>query len=1265
MRLIASFKLLALICALVNFTSAQAYPVAIGQQKKVSGESSLVFIENKGQVTDQYRRQRSDIDFRLSVQNMNIFIGDGQIHYIWEKSEPETNKRQGRGAHGLRRKEAKEEQRKTELYRLDVVLVGSNRNAELTLEDAQAYHENYQLDYFTGTVQSYKKATYKNVYPNIDWVLYINNGQLKYDFIVHAGGDPDKIKLRYDGANALKMKEGSVAVITPFGSITEQAPYTYDAVTKQMLKSSFFLKGNVLSFKVANENSQDIVIDPGLMWASYVGGTSSDEVLGLQAIGTNVYICGFSNSSANIATTGAYQTTKATYNDGFVAVFNAAGQRLWSTYLGGNNLDVLHGIDVDGAGNIYVSGETMSTSGIATIGAHQTSNAGNWDNMLVKLSSAGSLIWGTYYGGGSVEGICKVKCDNTGNVYIAGETTSTTGISSGSSVHRTTHAGAYDVYLAKFDSSGTRQWTTYYGGADEEWIADIDCDTTGAIYIVGDSWSDTGIASPGSHLSIYTAGGMYVGFLAKFSPAGQRNWSTFYGPDSTGVGGTNLFGIDIDASNRIYICGHSNEARGIATAGTFKSANNNNMNYSFLARFDVAGNRKWGTYFGAVLNCGPSLAVQQECMLDVVAIGNKVYGVGYSDCGGLATAGAWQSALSLTGETDYYLAEFDTSGGSSWATYYGGWGDDYSDANRPLHGGFPLGGGGMASNAVGQVFFVVQRTNSTTQIATSGAFQSALGGDRDGAIGCFHPDTMICTVVDSILCPGQSFILAYTSVHFGSSNTFTAQLSNSSGSFASPTTLGTATASTGTITCTVPSALAAGSYRIRLVASHPARNSEEMVVRVLSPVSAGVDTIFCEGDTIHLHASSSSAGTFSYAWAGPGSFTAATQSIKRASATTMMSGNYIVSATYGCTTKDTVYVTVKARPDTPDASYNPPLCIGDTLRLSSIVVTGASYSWTGPNSFSASARTPEKVIAQLSDSGYYIVKAIKNGCVSYPATIKVGLNQVGLDVSVSPGDTICETAPVTFIALAQTASVTPSYQWYSGITAFSGATADTFASNGLVPADSIIYCSISVNGVCAHAVTKNDTVRMHVKPLPSVTATPVGVICTGDTLYLDATTATGATYSWTGANSFISYAEDTFKANVQLADDGLYIVSTTRDGCSSADTIVVDVESCTTDSSSNIVFMPNKFPAAVRNTEGVGELRLFPNPNKGSFIVAGTGVEEVDIVIVNAIGQIMYKGRLKPASDKIRIDATLQPGNYLLKLREGRRAEVLRFVVSD
>jgi hypothetical protein len=169
--------------------------------------------------------------------------------------------------------------------------------------------------------------------------------------------------------------------------------------------------------------------------------------------------------------------------------------------------------------------------------------------------------------------------------------------------------------------------------------------------------------------------------------------------------------------------------------------------------------------------------------------------------------------------------------------------------------------------------------------------------------------------------------------------------------------------------------------------------------------SAGSDFSACAGATINLTASNVTGAT--YSWSGPNAFTSNTQNPSINNATTSMAGNYIVKATVaGCSSlPDTVVVSVNAAPAAPDAGSDFTICAGATINLTASTVAGATYNWTGPNSFTSTTQNPSISNATAAMSGNYIVTATAGGCNSLPDTVMVTVNQPAVN-SVA-NQTIC------------------------------------------------------------------------------------------------------------------------------------------------------------------------------------------------------------------------------------------------------------------
>jgi hypothetical protein len=447
-------------------------------------------------------------------------------------------------------------------------------------------------------------------------------------------------------------------------------------------------------------------------WGTYYTGTGqvwpNGEERGNSCItdaAGNVYMVGFTSSNSDIATAGAHQTVYAGGPivfgtggyDAFLVKFNSSGVRQWATYYGGSQDDMGISCAVDASGNVYMIGSTSSTSGIATAGAHETTIN---DGFLVKFNSNGVRQWGTYFEGNG--NACTT--DASGNIYIVGLTNSTSGIAT-AGAHQTVMSGSGDAFLVKFNSSGVRQWGTYFGGPFNGGSANetgISCatDASGNIYMVGKTPSTSGIATVGAH---QTAGGtqFFDAFLVKFNSTGVIQWGTYY----DGLGDTQPNSCATDASGNVYMAGQVFQEllpdSGISTPGAHQTTYGGGFTDAFLVKFDPNGLRQWGTYYG-----GSSVEEGTSCAIDP---SGNVYMAGHTgSTTGIATAGAHQTVFG-GGGLDGFLVCFNSSGVRQSGTYYGEC--FVSDC---------------ATDASGSVY-MAGITTSSSGIATAGAHQTANG----------------------------------------------------------------------------------------------------------------------------------------------------------------------------------------------------------------------------------------------------------------------------------------------------------------------------------------------------------------------------------------------------------------------------------------------------------------------------------------------------------------------------------------------------------
>jgi len=270
----------------------------------------------------------------------------------------------------------------------------------------------------------------------------------------------------------------------------------------------------------ANAGARDVFVSvfnssgSTLVYSTYLGGSSIDRGEGIAVdSGGNAYVTGYTEST-DFPTQSPLQSANAGSDDAFVSVFNASGSTLvYSTYLGGSSGDIGYGIAVDGTGKAYVTGYTWSTD-FPTQSPLQSANAGAYDVFVSVFNSSGStLVYSTYLGGSSGDIGHGIAVDGTGNAYVTGYTYSTDFPTQ--SPLQPANAGAYDVFVSVFNSSGSGLvYSTYLGGSDDDYSMGIAVDDTGKAYMTGYTWS-TDFPTQSPLQSAY--GGVGDAFVAKIA----------------------------------------------------------------------------------------------------------------------------------------------------------------------------------------------------------------------------------------------------------------------------------------------------------------------------------------------------------------------------------------------------------------------------------------------------------------------------------------------------------------------------------------------------------------------------------------------------------------------------------------------------------------------------------------------------------------------------------------------------------------------------
>lgn len=641
------------------------YAESVRGQVPRASQSLYGFVENKGQVVDQHNRPNPSVLYLYNGKGMHVQLRPTgfsyelvQVSTHYKTPDPELRQ----PADAIHPEDTTGYTFTT--HRIDINFVHANASAVKTATGKSADYINYYSEQ-TGdsgitSVHHYTRVLYEHIYPGISIEFLLtdlhNRGGFKYNIIADPGADLSVFELDIRGADEITLTaKGELNLHTGLGDILERIPMSYQ------------LNGSIKTPVEARFRP------------------TSQNTYGLEVAG---------------------------YNPAHPLVIDPVPAP-WSTYYGGEASDILYSTRVDVSGNVIASGQTSSTTKIATTGAFQTSRSGSNDLFIVKFTATCSRQWATYFGGtgGDLPNYDNLATDLNNNIYTCMATTSTGLATTGA--YQTAISGATDAVLLKLNSSGVRQWSTYFGGSNHESVYNVTTDSSSNVIFCGYTESSTGIASSGAHQTTY--GTNTDGYVAKFSTSGSRVWSTYLG----GSSGDYAQAVVTGANNSLWVGGQTNSFSGIATSGTHQTSKSDNYDI-FLNTFDSSGTRLWGTYFGVGVTYGNGNDYANSIALDYQ--GNCfIFGESYTDSG-MATTGAHQ--YYGAGNSDLVLAKFNTTGQRLWSTYLGCSAYDYARS--------------IAVDKQGNAI-IASYTTCTSGIATTGAHQTTHGGStQDGMLVKFN-----------------------------------------------------------------------------------------------------------------------------------------------------------------------------------------------------------------------------------------------------------------------------------------------------------------------------------------------------------------------------------------------------------------------------------------------------------------------------------------------------------------------------------------------
>ncbi|MFB3907642.1 MAG: SBBP repeat-containing protein [Candidatus Eisenbacteria bacterium] len=603
-------------------------PAALPQASALANTFPAGFVENRGQLANEA------ILFYAQAQGSAVyFLRDGLVLDRWSDDSPAARPHDPRE----REEAGRQVQRSGNAVRIRFAGGASGGTVEGVEHRAATY--NYYIGddprRWRAGVPLYATVLYREILPGLDLTYSVDGDRLQCTAIQRPGGsDPSLLGFVVEGAGGdILERDGSILLGEPgddsvagavggarddatrllwstfLGGTAEEAAWSVAVdrndgsvlVTGTTFSSSFPTTpgswdqtytglGDVFVSKLSSDGRS-------LIWSTFLGGSSMqfDQGYGIAVDPADGYpiVTGYTWSSDFPTTVGAYDRSFNGVVDAFVSKFSAeTGGLVWSTFVGGQDVDIAYAIDLDSEGNPLIAGRTLSFDYPATPGAYDESANGEEDVFVTALGATGAnLLWSTYIGGGAYDGASAIELDRDDQPVIVGH-------SSSADYPGGEYAGGlYDVILTKLTPHGDGLvWSRMLGGGSYDFGNDVAIDLDGNALACGATGSFDFPVTAGAYDESYNADD--DAYVAKVDGAtGELLWATFLG-GTTPVYET-AFGIDVDGSNRPVVAGATPSADFPVTPNGYDTSQNGGSDV-FVARLGSGGETlEWSTFLGA------------------------------------------------------------------------------------------------------------------------------------------------------------------------------------------------------------------------------------------------------------------------------------------------------------------------------------------------------------------------------------------------------------------------------------------------------------------------------------------------------------------------------------------------------------------------------------------------------------------------------------------------------------------------------------------
>src|SRR5579862_5201093 len=591
-----------------NRASTQAKPEVASPGARARVQTAyaalpLAFEQNQGQTDER-------VKFMARTHDYTLFLTENEAVFSLQSGATLSRDLKGRGimAADSDKLGGNKGDKAVKTALVDMQLIGANPPAKIAAGDELPGKSNYFIGNdpkkWRSNVPQFARVSYEEVYPGVSLAFHGAQRQLEFDFVVAANAEASPIAFRLSGAKNIKTdSSGDLVISSVAGDVRFHKPVAYQQIngTRQGVDASFALTAdNKVGFQLGNyDHSRELVIDPSVEYATYLGGTSNDaaEAIAVDSKG-DAFVTG---QTASVNFPGFSSPNKLTgTSDAFVTEMNPTGSNfIYSTYVGGSASNGGYGIALDKSGDAFVVGATDSADFPVTTTTPLPSGATN--AFIIELNPSGAVTYGTFFGGSQSDTALAIAFDQATGVYAVVGQASSPDFPTPHGL-QTSLVGTSNGFVSLWNSSGnTLTFSTYLGAATADIVNAVALDSSDNVYVTGKTSGSTFPTTTGAfQIKCGTDGtcngGLSDAFVTVYNSAGSKYvYSTFLGGSNIDIGSA----IAVDSTGAYVIGVTVSNIDFPVVSGGFQTTYGGGANDAFVSKLNPTGSKLlYSSYLG-------------------------------------------------------------------------------------------------------------------------------------------------------------------------------------------------------------------------------------------------------------------------------------------------------------------------------------------------------------------------------------------------------------------------------------------------------------------------------------------------------------------------------------------------------------------------------------------------------------------------------------------------------------------------------------------